>query len=266
MIPLDQIGGEIEDFGFPDNYTEYRTGAFIGGQGIPPLIAYLPIPELLDGAEAEGPNDIAFAPPGFPPGLNDGMFVTFHGKFALAGPSNEENPLVYTDLATGEYFHFVSNELPGIGHLDGLLATEDKLYVSDISSQGGFGSSGSSTGVVYLIRSKVPAPTAIEEVAGEVTPTTFSLSEAWPNPFNPQTTVRFSIPNRGRHLVTSLKIYDVAGQQVATLVDDAVGAGVFEARWDGRDARGQRVASGVYFVRLEAGDFFAESRRMTLLK
>lgn len=265
VIPFDQIGGEVEDFGFPDSYTEYRTGDFIGRQGVPPLIVYLPIPELQNGAESEGPNDIAFAPPGFPPGLNDGVFVSFHGKFARAGPSNEENPLVYTDLTTGDYFHFVSNQLPGIGHLDGLLATEDKLYVSDISSQGGFGSSGSSTGIIYLIRSKV-RPTAVEEVATDAVPANFSLSEAWPNPFNPQTTIRFAIPDRGRDLVTSLKVYDVSGQRIATLLEGAVGAGVFEARWDGKDAQGRRVASGVYFFRFAVGDVFAGSKRMTLLK
>ena len=151
VIPADQIGGEIEDFGFPDSYVEYRTGNTIGGQGIPPLVAFLPLPEPQNGSESEGPNDIAFAPPGFPQGFNKGMFVTFHGQFNQAGPENEENPLVYVDLESGEYVHFVSNELPGIGHLDGLLASGDKLYVSDISPRGNFGSSAANTGVIYQI-------------------------------------------------------------------------------------------------------------------
>jgi hypothetical protein len=155
-IPAGQIGnGTVPDFGFPSNYVEYRTGAVIGGAGVQPLIAFQPLPDPADGSESEGPNDIAFAPPGFPDGLNDGFFVGFHGKWALAGIANEENPLVYADLTTTNYFHFVSNDEPNIGHLDGLLSTRDSLFAADITSTGNI-DLGGKTGVIYQIKSLVP--------------------------------------------------------------------------------------------------------------
>jgi len=154
-IAVADIGnGPVPDFGFPNNYTEYRTGAIIGGAGIQPLVAFQPFPNPANGSESEGPSEIAFAPPGFPEGLNNGIFVGFHGKWALAGLANEENPLVYFDLTTTNYFHFVSNDEPNIGHLDGLLSTSDSLFVADITSTGNI-DSGGAAGVIYQIKSLV---------------------------------------------------------------------------------------------------------------
>ncbi len=267
VIPADQIGGDIEYFGFPENHITYRTGEFAGGDGIPPLVAFTPLPNPADGSESEGPNEIAFAPPGFPSGLNDGLFVGFHGQFSRGGLSNEENPLVYVDLETGEYFHFVSNEEQLVGHLDGLLATGDRLYVSDISGQGGFGSSAQNSGAIYRIRyvGGGGMPTAVERVSSE-TPEGFALESAYPNPFNPNTTIRFTVPARGGPLPATLRVYDIAGQVVKTLVDETVTAGGYAATWDGTDEHLQPVASGMYVYRLQVGDRFTAAGRVTLLK
>ena len=154
VLPAEQIGGEIEDFGFAENYTEYRTEVIVGGEDIQPIAAFQPVPSP-DGAEAEGPNDIAFAPPFFPPGLNNGVFVGMHGKFLLGGLENEENPLVFVDLNDNSYFHFIGNDEPEIGHLDGLLATSDSLFVADVSSNGGFSVGAGNTGAIYQIKSLV---------------------------------------------------------------------------------------------------------------
>ena len=265
VIPFDQIGGEIDYFGFPDNYTAYRTGEFVGAQGIPSLLAFTPLPEPQDGAESEGPNDIAFAPPGFPPGLNKGLFVGFHGQFSRGGTSNEENPLVYADLETGEYFHFIGVDESGVGHLDGLLATQNKLFAADISPGGGFNASASNSGVIYQIRYIGPeSPTAVEEVAAK-TPEGFELSYAYPNPFNPETTIRFSVPQLTGTQQATLKVFDLSGQEIARLVDETVGAGVYQAQWDGTDAQGRTVASGTYIYQLEVGPF-RDAKRMVLLK
>ncbi|MFP6645624.1 MAG: FlgD immunoglobulin-like domain containing protein [Candidatus Latescibacterota bacterium] len=265
VIPLEQIGGEIEDFGFPGNYIAYRTGEFVGGEGIAALFAFTPLPEPGNGSESEGPNEITFAPPGFPPGLNHGLFVGFHGQFSRGGLSNEENPLVYADPNTGEYFHFVSNEEPGVGHLDGLLATGNKLYAADISSQGGFGNSSVNSGFIYLIRYTGDPPTAVLETAGD-TPADFELGAAYPNPFNPSSTIRFSIPAAGQGLAATLKIYDVTGQLVETLLDATVRAGHYRADWNGRDSNGRPAASGSYFFKLRVGDVFVGTRQAVLLK
>jgi glucose/arabinose dehydrogenase len=154
FIARTNVGGPIEFFGFPTNYTSYRTDNFVGGAGIPPLIAFQPIPDPFTGRESEGPNDLVIAPPGFPDGLNTGVFIGFHGKFNSVGTANEENPLVYADPATGDYFHFILGQQAGIGHLDGLLATRDSLFVADLASVGSL-FSGAGAGVIYQIKSLV---------------------------------------------------------------------------------------------------------------
>ncbi|WP_197447208.1 Calx-beta domain-containing protein [Tautonia plasticadhaerens] len=150
------VGGAAEDFGFPSNYTAYRTGTLVGGAGVQPVVAFQPIPDPRTGAESEGPAEIAIAPSAFPPGFNDGVFVGFHGQFNLAGAANEENPVVYYDLGSGDYVHFIRGDSPGVGHLDGLLATADSLFLADLSSVGSIGS-GAGSGVIYQIRS-LPTP------------------------------------------------------------------------------------------------------------
>jgi len=164
FIARTNFGGLTEYFGFPSNYTAYRTGTMVGGAGIQPLIAFQPIPDPFTGHESEGANDIVFAPPAFPDGLNTGVFLGFHGRFNSGGINNEENPVVYATPATGAYFHFIQGQQAGIGHLDGLLATRDSLFVADLVSTGNTGT-GAGAGVIYQIKSLVN-PTAPALAAG----------------------------------------------------------------------------------------------------
>jgi M6 family metalloprotease-like protein len=101
------------------------------------------------------------------------------------------------------------------------------------------------------------APTA----AGD-SPRTFALLPAYPNPFNPSTTIRYELAARSR---VALRVYDVNGALVRTLVDESKEAGAYSLEWNGRDDRGNPASSGVYFYRLTAGDF-SDVRKMTLLK
>ncbi|MBK7049167.1 MAG: right-handed parallel beta-helix repeat-containing protein [bacterium] len=84
----------------------------------------------------------------------------------------------------------------------------------------------------------------------------------YPNPFNPQTTIRFQLPTAGR---AQLQIFDLAGRLVRTLVDDNLDAGGHEAVWDGRDAAGRDVGSGSYLARLECGGK-VETARLGLVR
>jgi len=153
FIPAAQIGkGAVPDFGFPTNYTAYRTGTVVGGGGIQPLVAFQPLPDPNTGSESEGANDIAFAPPAFPSGLTNGIFLGFHGKWAQAGIANEENPLVFVDLTTTNYWQFIGNDEPNIGHLDGLLSTSDSLFLADLTRTGNT-DAGTNSGVIYQIKS-----------------------------------------------------------------------------------------------------------------
>jgi 1,4-alpha-glucan branching enzyme len=88
------------------------------------------------------------------------------------------------------------------------------------------------------------------------------LAPNFPNPFNPSTTIRFSIAQR-QH--TSLRIYDVSGRLIRTLINEMYPQGRHEVRWDGRNNFGEGVASGVYFYRLVVPEF-TETRKMVLLK
>jgi hypothetical protein len=83
------------------------------------------------------------------------------------------------------------------------------------------------------------------------------LEPAYPNPFNPMTSIPFEIASKGR---VSIGIFDVAGRRIRTLLAGTVDAGRHAAHWDGTDNLGRPVASGVYFVRLESGAYSATSR------
>jgi len=91
-------------------------------------------------------------------------------------------------------------------------------------------------------------------------PQKFSLDQNYPNPFNPKTKIKFSIPVGTRHGVTVLKVYDLLGREVRTLINDNLQPGSYEVTFD---AAG--LASGVYFCRLRAGEF-TETRCMLLLR
>lgn len=100
-------------------------------------------------------------------------------------------------------------------------------------------------------------PTGIPEAGFQ-----FSLRQNFPNPFNPTTTIAYSIASSED---VRLSIYDVRGALVRTLVEKRQDAGDYLAQWDGRDARSNRVASGVYFCTLTAGRFTA-TKKLVLLK
>ena len=90
------------------------------------------------------------------------------------------------------------------------------------------------------------------------------LGTAYPNPFNGRTAVEFAVADRGGERV-KLEVYNGAGQRIAVLVDELLYPGAYQAAWDGRNGRGQAVASGVYHLRMRAGSF-AAVRAITLLR
>lgn len=99
--------------------------------------------------------------------------------------------------------------------------------------------------------------TGVQESAGSVVPDAYALTQNYPNPFNPSTTIQFSIANSQ---FISLKVYDLLGREVATLVNEVKPAGSYTARWNAGGA-----PSGTYFYRLHTGRF-VETRKMILVK
>ena len=94
-------------------------------------------------------------------------------------------------------------------------------------------------------------------------PTDFELSQNFPNPFNPVTSIRYGLP---RDESVTLKIFNILGEEVATLLnDEPQAAGYHVAIWDGRDRQGRQVASGVYVYQIIVGDL-RETWKMALVR
>jgi hypothetical protein len=98
--------------------------------------------------------------------------------------------------------------------------------------------------------------------AFEGAPASFALRGNYPNPFNPSTTISYDLPVDSRVVI---KVYDMLGHEVATLVNAFQGAGHKSVFWDGRNSEGDRVSSGLFVYRMTAGDFSA-SQKMVLMK
>jgi len=104
--------------------------------------------------------------------------------------------------------------------------------------------------------------TSIEEDRKDFLPISFSLKQNYPNPFRAKTDIQFILPKSTQ---VSIKIYDVAGRLVKTLVDGEKSAGSHKAYWDGTDQHAQRVSTGIYFCKFSAGDFNTV-KKMILLR
>lgn len=99
-------------------------------------------------------------------------------------------------------------------------------------------------------------------VGEAMAPQRFVVHQNRPNPFNPVTTISYEVPSASR---VTLTIFNVSGQHVRTLVDEAVSPGVYSARWDGRSDHGLEMASGIYYYEVTAGEL-SSRHKMTLLK
>jgi hypothetical protein len=109
----------------------------------------------------------------------------------------------------------------------------------------------------YRISSGMYGATSLPDEVGTLIPLSFALDQNSPNPFGGRTTIRFALPREGH---VRLRVFDVNGREIATLVNEEVGVGMHEVDWEGSD-----VASGVYFYRLETPGF-ASTRKLLVVK
>ena len=108
--------------------------------------------------------------------------------------------------------------------------------------------------------------TGVSEPVDQAIPIAYSLSQNYPNPFNPQTTIKYTLTKRSKVM---LKIYNLLGQEIRTLVDRSQLSGTHTITWDGGGKSGQHLASGIYFYKLtvERNDIrVSETKKMLLLK
>jgi hypothetical protein len=88
-------------------------------------------------------------------------------------------------------------------------------------------------------------------------PTSFSLEQNYPNPFNPTTTISFSLPSKS---FVSLKVFDITGREVATIVSEEMSSGTYSRLWNAAN-----VSSGIYFYRIQTGSY-TQTKKLVLLK
>jgi subtilisin-like proprotein convertase family protein len=157
-----------------------------------------------------------------------GMSIGFIGGYTRLRPSNPLNTPFLGDPSGGVW----------------------RLRIIDIAT--------GDSGRVYAwgIQVNNSAFVGVNQISSEI-PQKYMLSQNYPNPFNPQTSIQFSIPKAA---FTVIKVYDILGKEVAKLVDKELTSGTYEVTFDGKD-----FASGVYFYRIESGDF-TDVKKMMLVK
>ncbi|KAF0151618.1 MAG: hypothetical protein FD143_1751 [Ignavibacteria bacterium] len=122
-----------------------------------------------------------------------------------------------------------------------------------------FGGKDSVGNVVPYVETLLSVQTDVKEVT---TPYEFKLEQNYPNPFNPSTIISYTVPKQSR---VQIKIYDVIGNEVRSLIDEDKNAGKYNILWDSRNNTGSRVTSGVYLYKIFA-DGFTETKKMMLVK
>ncbi|MFC1563429.1 C10 family peptidase [candidate division KSB1 bacterium] len=135
--------------------------------------------------------------------------------------------------------------------------SQDSLYIWKIIASDGQATTEGPTWSFYFTDDKIVSVN--EEV---ITPIEYVLDQNYPNPFNPVTTISFQLRSFSE---VSLKIYNINGQVVKTLISGKLPAGNHTVKWDGRNEAGQKVSSGIYIYHIRAGGFTA-TKKMILIK
>ncbi len=165
----------------------------------------------------------------------------FHHKYAVIDPFNDDSdPMVITGSHNWSSNAENDNDENTLIIHSGTIARQ---YVQEFAKR--YKESGG-TGAILNV----------EKMEG-ILPTDFSLSQNFPNPFNPTTKISFSVKHSG---LSTVKVYDLLGREIATLVNDNLAAGKYTIEW-----KGTSLASGVYFYQMRSGDFIA-TKKMILQK
>ncbi|MBN1397427.1 MAG: PQQ-binding-like beta-propeller repeat protein [Bacteroidetes bacterium] len=168
--------------------------------------------------------------------------ITFEPAYFLLQPNTSQNVI----------FTIKASQLPAKRYNASLQAVSSCNLLSKTISK--------------LIMFMVIKTTDVE--SGEnLLPSYFSLSQNYPNPFNPTTVISYTVPAVGTSFMKSisLKIYDLLGREIAVLVNEQKPAGTYTIEWNGKNSKGQPVGSGMYYYRLQAGQY-TETKKMILVK
>ncbi len=220
--------------------ASFTGGAFIGGGG-PPLSYNI--------ANSDGAI-----------GGNPGITPYLQGMASPANPNErgwKDTFIMYPGQVTTVVVRFAPTDLP--------LATdpEDLIFAFDPSEGPGYvwhchiiDHEDNEMMRPYTVNPN-PSRSLAKKVVASNTPSSFALQQNYPNPFNPSTVIKFSIP---KDAFVSLKIYDVLGREVGTLINQVIPEGNHEVHFDGKN-----LASGMYIYKLSSGSF-SKSYKMVLAK
>jgi hypothetical protein len=178
--------------------------------------------------------------------------------------SNITNNIVGYDITEDDGSYSIDNLIPGTFS----IVTDKEGYIAGSTPSYNVGA-GNNYEVNNAIISLTPeSPLAVDD-RKNTRPSEFLLEQNYPNPFNPTTEIKYTIPEAS---VITLKIFNVLGQEIATLPAGLRDAGTYTVTWEGRDDRGNAVGSGVYFFKMVATSrdgkelLFNQVRKSLLLK
>ena len=173
----------------------------------------------------------------------------------VAGPFNDPSEdLLHLDLAKvgDNYEAYITRIVGGFSNPIDAEIIGNRIYVIEW---------GGGRGLWEIILPQATTETAVAEAEG-IVPEEFALAQNFPNPFNASTTIAFQLGLPSR---VELAVYSISSQRVRTLFSGSLPPGYHRLQWDGRNERGESVASGAYLYQLSAGDFVA-TRQLMLLK
>ena len=192
---------------------------------------------------------------------SDGQVVL---RWATESEMNNLGFHVYRALSEdGEYDRLTAELIAGAGN----TTTEQTYHFTDIRVTNGVTYWYTLEDIAFDGTRTMHGPIAVtpqakvEIVAAR--PDMYALSQCYPNPFNPSTTIRYQLPEPGN---VRLTIYNQLGQEVRVLVSQMQPAGWYRVCWDGRDEAGQPVSSGAYLYRLEVAEEFLQTKKMVVVR
>jgi hypothetical protein len=245
-FPTEWSAGEhlmVEITGDGSNYTQPETQLF------GPFVITSDNPQFLDGGGPDG----AFI---LPVELSSFSAEAGPGRVVLTWVTSSEtenagfNVYRSTEL-NGSYAKLNDSLIPGAGS-----SIDEHTYT--------YTDEGLTGGLYFYQLEAVSTSGQIQNLGNlEVrpTPTEFALSSGYPNPMANSTEIAFQLPSEAR---VSLRVYDMAGREVSTLVNERLEAGYYTHAWNGMDANGRAVSNGVYFYRMDASGFNATKKLVVL--
>ena len=181
--------------------------------------------------------------------LTSGTASTLAGAFIFAIKNNVVSGFAFTDAA-GNYN--INGLTPGTYS----LSVDRPGYTEVTSSTGTVSYNSAGNPVNVSVPLSISSVTTLVGGSSALQPTQYSLEQNYPNPFNPSTTIRYTLPVSGR---VAVRVYNILGQVVATLVDGTQNAGTYDVSFNA-----SALSSGVYFYRIESGSFEAVKKMMLL--